>query len=201
MSVKQTLNACNHWIFDLDGTLTNSVHDFGHIRKELGLPESTPILEALKAMPAQQSATLWDKLNELELFYASRASVMQGVIPVLERLCARGAQLAILTRNTMPVVMQTLETCGLDQYFPKQHILDRDAFEPKPSPQGILHLLEQWQVQADKVVMVGDYLFDLQAGKSAGVVTVHIDLGGAFPWPELSDFCVRSFKEIMLDIT
>ena len=55
------LQTRRHWIFDLDGTLTVSAHDFEHMRRELGLAPETPILEALHAMPqeqALQSATL-----------------------------------------------------------------------------------------------------------------------------------------------
>ena len=40
-----------HWIFDMDGTLTVSAHDFEHMRRELGLPPDVPILEALHALP------------------------------------------------------------------------------------------------------------------------------------------------------
>ena len=35
------------WIFDMDGTLTESLHDFPAISKRLGLPPNEPILEAL----------------------------------------------------------------------------------------------------------------------------------------------------------
>ena len=40
-----------YWIFELDGTLTVAVHDFNAIRKELGIPERQPIVEALKSLP------------------------------------------------------------------------------------------------------------------------------------------------------
>lgn len=196
MSFPKTLATCNYWIFDLDGTLTNSAHDFEHIRQELGLPKTIPILEALKAMPELQAEPLWKKLNEMELYYASKASVRQGAISLLEKLYARGAQLAILTRNTLPVVNQTLETCGLNHFFSIENILDRDAVKPKPSPEGILHLLQIWGVRPEDAVMVGDYLFDLQAGQGAGVTTVLIDPKGVFRWPELSDICIQELMEI-----
>jgi HAD superfamily hydrolase (TIGR01509 family) len=165
----------NHWIFDLDGTLTVSAHDFEHIRRELGLAPETPILEALHAMPAEQAAPLWETLNELEFYYAGQASVMQGAAELLQKLHENGRQLAILTRNTMPVVKQTLHACRLEHFFPLEHILDRDACIPKPSPDGVRRLLEFWRADADDSVMVGDYLYDLEAGKGAGVATIHVD--------------------------
>lgn len=188
----------NHWIFDLDGTLTVSAHDFEHIRRELGLAPETPILEALHAMPAEQAAPLWETLNELEFYYAGQASVMQGAAELLQKLHENGRQLAILTRNTMPVVKQTLHACRLEHFFPLEHILDRDACIPKPSPDGVRRLLEFWRADADDSVMVGDYLYDLEAGKGAGVATIHVDTRrGDFDWSEYTDIRVEGLGEII----
>ena len=186
-----------HWIFDLDGTLTVSAHDFEHIRRELGLAPETPILEALNAMPADEAAPLWEQLNELEFYYAGKSSLMEGAPQLLQRLHDDGCQLAILTRNTMPVVRQTLNACKLEHFFPVDHILDRDSCIPKPSPDGIRRLLEFWQAAADDTVMVGDYLYDLEAGKAAGVATVHVDSRGVGTWPEVTDIRVEGLGEII----
>ena len=187
----------NHWIFDLDGTLTVSAHDFEHIRRELGLAPEAPILEALHALPEAEAAPLWELLNELEFYYAGKASVMQGAAELLQKLHDDGRQLAILTRNTMPVVKQTLQACRLEHFFPLEHILDRDSCIPKPSPDGVKHLLEFWQADADDSVMVGDYLYDLEAGKGAGVVTIHVDTRGDVDWSEYTDIRVEGLGEII----
>ena len=186
-----------HWIFDMDGTLTVSAHDFEHMRRELGLAPQTPILEALQAMPANEAAPLWESLNELEFHYAGKASIMQGARELLQKLHAGGRQLAILTRNTMPVVKQTLQACKIDHFFPLDHILDRDACTPKPSPDGIQQLLQYWQADADDTVMVGDYLYDLEAGKGAGVATIHLDTRGDVDWSEFTDLRVEGLGEII----
>ena len=186
-----------HWIFDLDGTLTVSAHDFEHMRRELGLAPQTPILEALQAMPANEAAPLWKSLNELEFYYAGKASIMQGARELLQKLHTGGRHLAILTRNTMPVVKQTLQACKIDHFFPLDHILDRDACTPKPSPDGIQQLLQYWQADADDTVMVGDYLYDLEAGKGAGVATIHLDTRGDVDWSEFTDLRVEGLGEII----
>jgi len=190
------LHQRNFWIFDLDGTLTISAHDFEYIRGKLGLEVDAPILEALNAMPEDQAAPLWESLNQMEEYFAGKATLMHGAVEFLQRLRARGAQLAILTRNTMPVVEKTLLACGLSHFFPPEQILDRDSCKPKPSPDGICHLLDYWQADADDTVMVGDYLYDLQAGRGAGVTTIHLDRQGDFAWPEVADICIREFAEI-----
>jgi HAD superfamily hydrolase (TIGR01509 family) len=186
-----------HWIFDLDGTLTVSAHDFDHIRRELGLAPETPILEALHAMSENEAAPLWESLNELEFYYAGKASVMLGASELLQKLHNGGRQLAILTRNTMPVVEQTLQACKIDHFFPLDHILDRDSCIPKPSPDGVKRLLNFWQADAEDTVMVGDYLYDLEAGKGAGVATVHLDTRGNVDWSEFTDIRVEQLGEII----
>ena len=186
-----------HWIFDLDGTLTVSAHDFDHIRRELGLAPESPILEALHAMPESEAAPLWESLNELEFYYAGKSSVMLGANELLQKLHDSGRQLAILTRNTMPVVEQTLQACKIDHFFPLDHILDRDSCIPKPSPDGIKRLLNYWQADAKDTVMVGDYLYDLEAGKGAGVATVHLDTRGNVDWAEFTDIRVEQLGEII----
>jgi len=190
------LHQRNHWIFDLDGTLTISAHDFEHIRRKLGLEQKAPILEALNAMPIEQAAPLWESLNEMEEYFAEKSSLMHGASVLLQKLRSRGAQLAILTRNTMPVVEKTLRACEIEHFFSRELILDRDSCNPKPSSDGIHQLLGHWQADASDTVMVGDYLFDLQAGKGAGVITIHLDQQGEFAWPEVADICIREFAEI-----
>ncbi len=198
MTATEILKPRRHWIFDLDGTLTVSAHDFEHMRRELGLEPQTPILEALHAMPAEEAAPLWESLNELEFFYAGKASVMDGAEQLLDLLHQSGCQLAILTRNTMPVVEHTLKACAIDHFFPFEHILDRDACIPKPSPDGVQRLLEFWRADPDDTVMVGDYLYDLEAGKGAGVATIHVDTrSNSEDWSEFTDIRVEGLGQII----
>lgn len=193
---QKRLHERQHWIFDLDGTLTVSAHDFDYIRSELGLAEKAPILEALNAMSAEQAAPLWQRLNELEIHFAGKSTVMDGSRDILEKLARRGARLGILTRNMMPVVIETLKACGIAHLFPANHIVDRDICTPKPSPAGIHHLLNLWGAEAEDTVMVGDYLYDLQSGRSAGVTTIHLDSRCDASWPEYTDIYIRDFSEI-----
>ena len=193
----QILKRRRHWIFDMDGTLTISAHDFEHMRRELGLAPEVPILEALHAMPQTEAAPLWELLNELEFYYAGKTSLMQGAPELLQCLHEKGCRLAILTRNTMPVVKHTLEACAIEHFFPVDYILDRDSCIPKPSPDGINQLLHMWQAEVSDSVMVGDYLYDLEAGKAAGVATVHLDTRGDVDWSRVTDLRVENLDEII----
>jgi phosphoglycolate phosphatase-like HAD superfamily hydrolase len=57
----------------------------------------------------------------------------------------------------------------------------------KPDPEGLLKLATAWRVQPANMVMVGDYRFDLAAGRAAGTRTVLVHLPEN-PWPELTDW-------------
>ena len=190
------INEKKNWIFDLDGTLTVSVHDFDYVRSELGLDDGVPILEALKSMPSEKAAPLWQRLNEIEFHYASKARVMEGSVALLEKLAERGVRLGIFTRNMLPVVKETLRACKLEHLFPINSVVDRDTCTPKPSPDGIYYLLELWQGRVSDTVMVGDYLYDLQSGRHAGVTTIHVDNIQGDRWPEYTDIYVQNFSEI-----
>jgi len=196
MMIASSLQHRRHWIFDLDGTLTVSAHDFEHMRRELGLEPEAPILEALHAMPEAEAAPLWEKLNQLEFHYAGKAALMQGADRLLQILHDRDCRLAILTRNTMPVVEHTLRACAIDHFFPLEHILDRDSCVPKPSPDGINQLLRKWQAEPSDSVMIGDYLYDLEAGRNAAVATVHLDTRGDVDWSAYTDLRVENLGEI-----
>lgn len=45
--------------------------------------------------------------------------------------------------------------------------------------------------------MVGDYLFDLQAGRAAGAVTVHVGRPDGQRWPEMSDVIVDDLTQLV----
>ncbi|GFR76800.1 HAD-superfamily hydrolase subfamily IA [Elysia marginata] len=181
----------------MDGTLTVSVHNFDWMREELQLDKGEPILETLHKMPIEQAAPLWKKVDEMEFYFATRAKPMPHIKTLLNKLSGKGVKLGIITRNTFPVVLQTLETCQLSQFFTEQAIVDRAACAPKPLPDGVNWLMNTWQADANDTVMVGDYLYDLQAGRAANVATIHIDTEGNFNWPEYTDWAISNFDEII----
>ncbi len=184
------------WIFDMDGTLTNAVHDFDVIRLELGLPAGQPILEAIAELPADESVKLQAQLNTIEMEIAHMATPQPGAHDLLKSVKRNGYQLGILTRNGEAIARVTLAACGLLEYFDDEAIVGRESCAPKPDPSGVTYLLQHWGAGAGQAVMVGDYLFDLQAGKQAGASTVHFDVDGFFPWPEWTDLGVKSLFEL-----
>ena len=186
----------SHWIFDLDGTLTIAVHDFMAIRHTLQCPADIDILTYLNSLPAETAEALHQQLQTIEVDLAAQSQPADGVFELLEELQQRQAKLGILTRNTRQNALLSLEVLGLSDYFPINWIIGREQAEPKPSPDGIQQLANQWQVDSNAVVMTGDYLYDLQSGRAAGATTVHVDQSGEFQWDEWTDVAVTSLAEL-----
>jgi HAD superfamily hydrolase (TIGR01509 family) len=185
------------WIFDLDGTLTVAVHDFDAIRAELSLPRGRPILEALAALPEPEQRWRYARLDAIERELARLARPAPGAEALLDRLLARGARLGILTRNSHAIALDTLRVAGLERFFEPAHVLGRESARPKPEPDGVHLLLSAWSLAPSDAVVVGDYLFDLRAGRAAGTATIHVDVAGAFRWPDHADHCVRSLADLL----
>ncbi|MBF0279794.1 MAG: HAD family hydrolase [SAR324 cluster bacterium] len=187
----------NFWVFDLDGTLTVPVHDFSAIRKTLGISSAKQgILESLAAMPQEKARVLYDKLDRIEIELARKTKPALGLFSVLSTLNQRDCQLGILTRNTQQNAWLSLQAMQVESFFEKETVLGRENASPKPDPGGVLKLSDHWKSSPEEMVMVGDYLFDLQAGRAAGTATIHVDRTSTFPWPEWMDLGVTTLLEL-----
>ena len=184
------------WVFDLDGTLTLPVHDFGMIRTSLAVPDGADILGHLAALSEEEAQPLHARLDVIERELVTQTAPAPGARKLVDILARHDCRLGILTRNTREIALLTLEHIGLAGCFPLEGILGRDEAPPKPDPAGILLLARLWGAPPDTLVMVGDYMFDLQAGQAAGAATIHVH--GALPrrWPEWTDLCVASLEEL-----
>jgi HAD superfamily hydrolase (TIGR01509 family) len=188
------------WIFDLDGTLTIPVHDFDFIRRELDIPSGTDILEHLESLPEAEASKRQARLQEIELELAGRAQPSSGALEAVARLYRSGARLGILTRNDRDIALLTLDTIGAERYFACENVLGRCEALPKPDPEGINRLLSGWGADPADAVMVGDYLFDLQAGRAAGTSTVHVGRPDGMVWPEFTDLAVTTLTDLILHL-
>ncbi len=180
----------------MDGTLTHAIHDFEAIKSELKLPEGKPILESIADLPEQEAKAVHQKLDAIEYDIADQATAHPFAEELLSCLKANKLTVGIVTRNGHGIAKATLKACGLHEYFTDESIIGRHCAEPKPAPDGVELLLSRWTTSASTAVIVGDYLFDLEAGKRAGVSTVHLDTSGQFPWPEYTDHGIQSLSEL-----
>lgn len=181
----------------MDGTLTVAAHDFSAIRRELGLPENEKgILETISLMPAEAQEKINHKLHGIEMEIARNARPSAGIERLLELLISKNCSIAIVTRNDAEVARVTLKAAGLKRFFKQDSLIDRNAVPPKPDPAGISHFLNLYGFTPKQTVMTGDYRYDLEAARNAGVASVYYDSEKVFPFRTLADLCIGSFDEL-----
>ena len=183
-----------NWIFDLDGTLTRPVHDFDALCARLSLEPGTPILEAISTAEPERADWLAQEVEKWEWEAAERAEPAVGARDLLSSI--ESGRLAILTRNRRDIAIETLRAIGFLHFFDLERILGRDEAKPKPSPSGIQFILDAAGWQANETMMVGDYVYDIQAGKSAGCRTVLVDPSEHGLWDEWADVRVKRLDEL-----
>jgi HAD superfamily hydrolase (TIGR01509 family) len=182
-------------IFDMDGTLTEPLLDFDAIRAEIGLRPGLPILEQLAAGDDALRARGEEIMRRHERDAIANATLADGCVELLARLEERRIPAAILTRNIREVV----ETFQRKFSLRFVAIYTREDGPPKPSPAGALALCAAMGAAPAQTLAVGDFKFDILAGRRAGCRTALVcptapdDLADWGP----PDLVVRSLRELL----
>jgi len=154
-------------VFDMDGTLIDSPLCFRTLRERLDIPEGAPILEHLAVLEPEERALKERLLEEMEVDYAGGARLMEGVQEMLQAFRAVGVRVGIFTRNCKAATQRVLGAFDL----PVEMVLTREDALPKPDPDGLLRFLEAWKLDPKEMLFVGDFRFDIECGRRAGVDT------------------------------
>lgn len=192
-----------HIIFDLDGTLVDSLpgiaEGVNRALRALSLPEHSP--SAVRKMIGSGAANLCAKAlgyedaahtppAELEalhsVFRKEYPTCWQGdytrpypwISHMLTHLSAEGAQLAVLSNKphdvTEPMVRE------LFPHIPFSFIMGYSGrFPRKPAPDALLYMAEQWGVSPKDITLVGDSLFDATTAANADCAPVLVAWGYA----------------------
>lgn len=153
--------------FDLDGTLVDSKIDFAELRRTLGLGVDDPILETIDLWPESKKNWGHEVVHQFEVEGAEKSKVIDGVPETLSFLTKRQIPFSIFTRNSRATALKTLEMHGLNCNL----VLTRNDAQPKPKPDGLHLIAKHFSITTSNLLFVGDYLYDLQAGLSAGAPT------------------------------
>jgi len=87
--------------------------------------------------------------------------------------------MGIITRNRLSSIERALKNFENITISCFDVIISRNTpVKPKPSGDGIRLAAQKLNLDVKEVLMVGDYIFDIQAGKSAGCST-HPEQSGA----------------------
>jgi phosphoglycolate phosphatase len=204
-------------IFDLDGTLVDSVDDLCNAvnaaRAYMGLPplphdvvasyvgNGAPVLIRRAMGPEATEQQVEDALAFFLSYYREHmldhTRPYPGVVETLETLHSRGVRMAVLTNKPQRFSRDMCAGLGLSQYF--FQIYGGNSFEQKkPDPVGIRALMQEAQARQQETWMVGDSATDVLTARNAGVRSVGVTYGIS---PESlketpPDFLIHSITEL-----
>ncbi len=171
-------------IFDCDGVIIDSrVANrlyFNKFLEYFNLPALTKEQESFTFM-----ATVDESLNFIipkqfhEEMHRERANIVsyQRDIMSMVELNAHFEDFArwLLSHN-IPCAVHTNRSTGMKYVADKFPVLQEFSpivtaltVKPKPDPEGVLYILQKWNVQAQDIIFIGDSFTDQQAAAGAGV--------------------------------
>jgi len=182
-------------IFDLDGTITEPVLDFGLIRREMGIKqESISVLEALESMSESRRSAAMKILERHEDHAAESSTLNIGAKETLDWLRSSSIPVGIITRNKRSNVIVVEQKHGL--HF--DAIYAREDGPVKPDAFGVLHLCKLFGCLPAESLVVGDFVHDLMSAKAAGAISVLIKTHeNADKFNEYADFSIVTLDTVL----
>ena len=182
-------------IFDLDGTLLNTLGDLraatNHALEVRGLPPHSMEeirqfigngirLLICRAMPeGTPEAEIDAALDDFKAYYAAhihdRTVPYDGIPQLLTALRKRGIKVAVLSNKIDSASQQLIEYfCpGKTDVVFGEHV----GVPRKPDPTSCRMVMQQLGVQPEQVLYVGDSGTDMQTAKNAGLYAVGVTWG------------------------
>ena len=193
-------------VFDLDGTLLNSLEDLADsanwVLEQHGFPTHPvdayryfvgdgvrKLIERILPQEERTDARIEQCRQEFVAYYKvhmeDKTSVYEGITELLAELKNRGLKIAVAT-NKVHVAVAPL----MAKYFPNIRfdamIGQREGVPVKPTPQIMFDILKETGCEPSEALHVGDTATDMQLAHNAGVESVGV-LWGYRPLEELQE--------------
>jgi phosphoglycolate phosphatase len=179
-------------VFDWDGTIIDSASTIAECIRlaagDIGLAVPTQeqashviglgLQDALKhAVPDLRPEQMMEFVARYRHHFLSREDTMglfDGMRDLLEYL-SRDKPLGIATGKSRRGLDRSLEAMNLRSCFQASRCADET--HPKPHPAMLLELMEEFDVPAQKMLMIGDTSHDLEMARAAGVDALAVTYG------------------------
>ncbi len=203
-------------IFDLDGTLVDSLDDLTESVNQMRAAfAAEPLLRSqVQTMVGQGARTLVERalvglsaaetdralaifLVHNEAHLAVHTTPYPGIPALLEALQSAGVLLVVVSNKYAGLCRQLLQTLGLADYFAA--IYGADSFaERKPSPLPFLEVMRQFKAAAPDTLVIGDSSNDVLAARAAGLAVIGCAYGyGTEEELDVATFRVAAAKELL----
>lgn len=184
-------------LFDLDGTLVDSVGAYLEVARVAAQPFGLEVTEQHVRNCLAVGKNFWkgvvpqdrgdcDSVAKAMSAHAARewprvlrehGTVFDGVARTLAALRGLGIKLGVVS-GARPEVLELLGAEGILEQFDTV-ILGPDVSRGKPDPEGICKGLRRLGVRPEMALYVGDAPVDIQASRAAGVRAVSVLTGAA----------------------
>ncbi len=183
------------FIFDLDGTLVDSLDDItdalnGALAENHLVTAPADLVRGwvgdglrtlcARAAPGVDSARLERVVRSAESHY-KRAVVVKtreypNILKMLDLLQSRGARMAVLSNKPHALTMEVVHRLKLDHFFTVVQGATSEETR-KPSPLSALTISHGWGCDPSDVFFVGDSLIDIATATHSGMVSVAVSWG------------------------
>ncbi|MCB6416510.1 HAD family hydrolase [Dorea acetigenes] len=189
------MRAC---IFDLDGTLTNTLesltYSVNETLKEMGLRTISSeqcrqfvgngarclMKRALQVSGDENAGRLEEGMKVYGRIFGANCTYhvtpYEGIPEMLDELKKRGMKLGVLSNKphgqTVDVAEKIFGSGMFDEIQGQSESLAR-----KPDPAGVFYLLEKMQISKEECLYIGDSEVDIATGSAAGVKSVGVSWG------------------------
>jgi len=173
----------NAFLFDLDGTLVDSIPDLTRavnlLRNEFDLADISS--DRVRGYVGDGVGLLLQRALPAELFNANQRTrfmeiytehltdetvVYPGIFAFLDMHA--GKPMAVVTNKPQHLADMIVDRLGLSPYFHRVIGAER-ALQRKPHPDMVHHALAQLDCVPERTVLLGDHHVDLRAAHAAGV--------------------------------
>lgn len=189
--------SCKAVIFDLDGTLLDTIRDLAdsmnHTLKHFGFPErelshhEKAVGNGLRKYAERcipEDSLTDELLDEFVPFWAAhyRENSMVKTVPY-DGICEL---LDFLTQNNIMVNILSNKRDDFVKelalhYFPDYKFVCASGELPnvakKPDPEAALKILDECNIESSEMIFIGDSIYDIKTGKAAGMKTIAVTWG------------------------
>lgn len=201
-------------IFDLDGTLLDTLHDLADAANAALAADGHPVhpvdayrqfvgdgIETLlrRALPDEHSdedvARGVERMREIYAAgWSVRTAPYEGIHPLLSALRERRLPLAVLSNKPHPFTVEMVHHYFGDAVFAQIAGAKPDVHR-KPHPEAALRMAAAWGLEPCDVAFIGDSDVDIRTAKAAGMFAVGCSWGFRGP-AELR----KAGAELLLDV-
>lgn len=179
--------------FDWDGTLFDStalitgciqaaVRDAGGTVPSreraawvIGMGLAQALAHVAPDVPPERQPLLLERYRHYWFARQHEITLFDGALPMLHELRQRGHWLAVATGKSRRGLDAALQSVALHDLFHASRTADETA--SKPDPQMLLELMQLFDVDPQRTLMVGDTTHDLLMAKNAGCAAVAVTYG------------------------